>query len=73
LLARGDISERTVGRVMALNRLVSDAIPHVSKAAPKKDSAPHPYKATAPHEYWFIDGRKMDFAIEGVKWWSIII
>jgi transposase InsO family protein len=73
LLARPDISERTVGRVMALNKQVYDDIPHVDKPARTKAPGPHPYKATAPHEYWFIDGRKMDFAIDGVKWWSLII
>ena len=25
------------------------------------------------HQYWFIDGHIMDFAIDGVKWWSLII
>ncbi len=25
------------------------------------------------HEYWFIDGRMMDFALDGVKWWSLIV
>src|SRR5207245_1691025 len=73
LLARLDISERTVGRVMALNKQVYDDIPHVDKPERTKAPGPHPYKATAPHEYWFIDGRKMDFAIDGVKWWSLII
>ena len=73
LLARTAISERTVGRVMALNKEVYDDIPHVRKKAPKKDPQPHPYKATVPHEFWFIDGRQMDFALEGVKWWSLII
>jgi hypothetical protein len=34
---------------------------------------PHPFKATAAHEYWFIDGRLMDFALAGVKWWSVIV
>jgi hypothetical protein len=73
LLARPDISERTVGRGMALNKQVYDDIPHVAKADRTKPPGPHPYKATAPHEYWFIDGRKMDFALDGVKWWSLII
>src|SRR5205085_4795597 len=36
-------------------------------------SQPHPYKARHPHEYWFIDGRQMDIALDGVKWWSILI
>ena len=31
LLARSDVSVRTVGRIMALNRLVYDDIPHVPK------------------------------------------
>jgi transposase InsO family protein len=73
LLARPDISERTVGRVMALNKQVYDDIPHVDKPEHPKAPGPHPYKAMAPHEYWFIDGRKMDFTIDGVKWWSLII
>jgi len=73
LLARPDISERPVGRVMALNKQVYDDIPQVDKPTPHKAPGPHPYKATAPHGYWFIDGRKMDFAIDGVKWWSLII
>jgi len=73
LLARPDISERTVGRVMALNKHVYDDIPHVDKSDRTKPPGPYPYKATAPHEYWFIDGRQMDFAIDGVKWWSLII
>ena len=73
LLARTDIAERTVGRVMALNKQVDDDIPHVGKPDSKKAPGPHPYKATAPHEYWFIDGRNMAFALAGVKWWSLII
>jgi Homeodomain-like domain len=73
LLARTDISERTVGRVMALNKQVYDDIPHVRKKDPKKAPQPHPYKATVPHEFWFIDGRQMDFALDGVKWWSILL
>jgi transposase len=73
LLARADISERTVGRVMALNRLRYDDIPHQRHLEPKPTPQPQPYKATRPHQYWFIDGRQMDFAIDGVKWWSIIV
>jgi hypothetical protein len=30
-------------------------------------------KASQPHQYWFIDGRMMDFAFDGVRWWSILI
>jgi transposase InsO family protein len=73
LLARTDISVRTVERIMALNRHIYDDIPHVRHKGPKPTPQPHPYKAEAPHQYWFIDGRKMDFALEGVKWWSLII
>ena len=73
LLARTDISVSMVGRIMALNKQVYDDIPHVhTKDAPKLPQ-PHPYKATAPHQFWFIDGRMMDFALDGVKWWSLIM
>jgi putative transposase len=64
---------RTVGRVMALNRQVYDDIPHQRRHEAKKPPQPHPYKATHPHQYWFIDGRMMDFALEGVRWWSLIM
>ena len=74
LLATSEISVRTVERIMALNRHIYDDIPHVRTKGPKPPPQPHPYKAEAPHQYWFIDGRKMDFALEdGVKWWSLII
>jgi transposase InsO family protein len=73
LLANDAISVRTVGRVMALNKQVYDDIPHVPSKQAKKPPGPHPYTATYPHEYWFIDGRMMDFALDGVKWWSLII
>jgi Helix-turn-helix domain/Integrase core domain len=73
LLDRDDISVRTVGRVMALNKQVYDDIPHVARQRLKKPPQLHPYKATRPHQYWFIDGRQMDFALDGVKWWSIIL
>jgi transposase InsO family protein len=73
LLARSDVSVRTVGRVMALNRLVYDDIPHVHRPGAKSAPGPHPYKARYRHEYWFIDGRRLDFALDGVRWWSLII
>src|SRR5256885_2017216 len=73
LLAQPDISARTVGRIMALNKLVYDAIPHVPQRGPKPPPQPHPYKAQYRHEYRFIDGRQMDVALDGVKWWSILI
>jgi transposase InsO family protein len=73
LLARTDISSRRVGRLMAINKQVYDDIPHVPKKGPKPQAQPHPYKATRPHQFWFIDGRKMDFETQGVRWWSLII
>ena len=73
LLARSDVSVRTIGRVMALNRLVYDDIPHVPKRGVRPAPGLHPYKAAHRHQYWFIDGRRMDFAIDGVHWWSLII
>jgi transposase InsO family protein len=73
LLAQPDISVRTVGRIMALNKLVYDDIPHVPKRGVPRAPGPHPYKARYRHQYWFIDGRPMDFALEGVTWWSIVI
>ena len=73
LLGRPEIHERTVGRVMALNKRLYPDIPHVSKKRQKKEPQPHPFKASLAHEYWFIDGRMMDFEIEGVRWWSVIV
>jgi hypothetical protein len=74
LLANDTIAVRTVGRVMALNKQVYDDIPQgPGKQMKKKPPGPHPYKATAAHQYWCIDGRMMDFALDGIKWWSLII
>jgi Homeodomain-like domain len=73
LLAQPNIGVRTIGRVMALNKLVYDDIPHVPKKGVKPAPGPHPYKASYRHQYWFIDGRRMDVAIDGVRWWSLII
>jgi transposase InsO family protein len=74
LRGKRDLSVRTVERIMAINRQVYKDIPgtaaqRTSKAEPR----PHPFKATAAHEYWFIDGRMLDFALEGHRWWSLII
>jgi transposase len=68
-----EISVRTVGRLMAFNRQVYEAIPHRPSQDTPQDPRPHPDRATAPHEFWFLDGRKMDFALEGVTWWSRIM
>jgi transposase InsO family protein len=73
LLAHPEISVRTGARIMALNKEVYDDIPHVRKKGPKLPPQPHLYKASRPHQYWFIDGRMMDFALEGVKWWSLVM
>jgi transposase InsO family protein len=73
LLAHPEISVRTVARIMALNKEVYDDIPHVRHRSPKRPPQPHPYKAARPHQYWFIDGRMMDFALDGVRWWSLVM
>jgi hypothetical protein len=58
---------------MALNKEVYAAIPHVRHRGPKRPPQPHPSKASRPHQSWFIDGRLMDVALEGVKWWSLVM
>jgi transposase InsO family protein len=68
------IAVRTGERVMALHRPLYDDIPHSGKKrTPQTAPPPHPFKATMAHAYWFIDGRMMDVALEGVRWWSLII
>jgi Winged helix-turn helix len=52
LLARSDVSVRTIRRVMALNQLVYDDIPHVRRPGVKPVPGPHPYKARYRHEFW---------------------
>jgi putative transposase len=73
LLGNTEISVRTVGRIMALNRQVYEDIPRRPPQDAPGDPRPHPSRATAPHAFWFIDGRKMDCAIEGVQGWSLIM
>jgi transposase len=73
LRGKTDLTVRTIERIMAINRQVYSDIPQVGKKRHQKPAQPHPYKAQRPHEYWFIDGRQMDFEIDGVKWWSLII
>jgi len=74
LRGKTDLSVRTVERIMALNRQVYPDIPGTPGArTPKVAPQPHPFKATRAHEYWFIDGRMMDFALQGHRWWSLII
>jgi transposase InsO family protein len=74
LRGQTDLSVRTVERSMALNRQVYPDIPGTAgHHAPKAVPQPPPFKARVAHEYWFIDGRMMDFALEGHRWWSLII
>jgi transposase InsO family protein/transposase len=73
LLGQAEVSVRTIGRVMVLNKRVYDDIPHGRRQRAKQDPQPHPYKAQSPHEVWFIDGRQMDFKLHGLKWWSIVM
>ena len=74
LRGKTDLSVRTVERIMALNRQVYTDIPGTeSHTRPEAAPQPHPFKATRRTEYWFIDGRMMDFALEGHRWWSLII
>ena len=74
LRGKNDLSVRTVERIMAINRRVYKDIPGTAaQRTSKAEPQPHPFKAPAAHEYWFIDGRMMDFALEGHRWWSLII
>jgi hypothetical protein len=69
-----DLSVRTVERLMALNRQVYQDIPGVGRQRHTPTAPhPHPFKATAAHEDWGIDGRMMDCALAGVTWWSGIV
>jgi transposase InsO family protein len=69
-----DLSVRTVERIMAINRRVSQDLPGTAPhRAPQAEPQPQPCKATAAHEYGCIDGRMMDGALEGHRWWSRII
>ena len=69
LRGKTDLSVCTVERIMAINRQVYKAIPRTGRQrhTPTEPQL-HPFKATAAHEYWFIDGRMMDFPLDGVKW-----
>jgi len=73
LRARPELSVRTIGRIMALNRRVYDDLPHGRKPGPTQAPPPPPFKAQRPHQYWVIDGRSMAFACDGVTWWSLIL
>jgi len=74
LRGKTDLSVRTVERIMAVNRQGYPDIPQGGRTRHRKTApGPHPFKAAAAHEYWFIDGRIMDFPLEGAKWWSLIV
>src|SRR6266849_3010339 len=74
LRGKSDLAVRTVEHIMAINRRVYKDIPGTGRRrSPKAAPQPQPFKATSAHEYWFIDGRMMDFALEGHRWWSLII
>jgi hypothetical protein len=73
LWAQLDIAVRTVGRMRALHKLVDDDIPHGSKSGRQPPPPPHPYTAQQRHASWVIDGRQMDFALDGVTWGRIVI
>ena len=68
LLGKPEMHERTVGPHHGHQSTIYPDIPHVAqKTAASKTPQPHPFKAAVAHEYWFIDGRMMDFEIEGVN------
>jgi hypothetical protein len=68
------LSVRTVERIMAINRRIYTDIPGTAPPRyPQAEPQPHPFKAPAAHAYWLIDGRLLDFALAGPRWWSLII
>jgi hypothetical protein len=73
LLARPALSVRTIGRMMARHRRVSDAIPQGHNPTPTQAPQPHPFQAQRPHQSWCLDGRPRDVALDGVKCWSRLI
>ena len=64
---------RTVERIMALNRQLYEDSPQGRTTGAKAPPQPPPYQAVTPHQYGFMEGRKMDCAIAGVKGWSLIL
>ncbi|TMA61099.1 MAG: hypothetical protein E6J80_01035, partial [Deltaproteobacteria bacterium] len=73
LRGKTDLSVRPIERIMAINRQVYADIAPGGRTPPRKTTPGlHPFKASVAHEYWFIDGRIMDFTLEGATWWSRI-
>ena len=67
------LSVRPVERIMAINRQVYQDIPGTGRKRHTPTEPPrHPFKATTAHASWFLDGRMMDFALEGHRWWSLM-
>jgi hypothetical protein len=73
VLATDPSAVRTVGRVMALNQHVEDAIPPVAATPATQPPGPHPDTAPSAHHAWCSDGRMMDGAGAGGQWWSLRI
>jgi hypothetical protein len=62
LRARSEVSGRTIGRVMARNKVRDDDIPHVPTRGVTPTPGPHPDNASHRHPSWCMDGRRMDCA-----------
>ena len=72
LLANDTISVRTVGRVMALNKQVYDDIPHVAHPLRPRSPWASSLQSVTFAPYGYV-GRMMDCALDGIKWWSLIL
>lgn len=66
---KATVSERTVERAMAFNRLVQEELSRQTLDKPAKS---HPFKAKTWHQYWFIDHRYLE-KIDGVQYYSLCI
>ena len=67
-----DRSVRPVARIMAVNRQVDDALPHVGRKRTKTAPQRQPFKASGAQASWCMDGRMMAFACDGVQGGSLI-
>jgi len=64
------LSPRTCGRILAKHRaLYGLKRPDVAPREPK----PHPFRATRPHEYWFLDIRYLDHQLGNFKVYTITL
>ena len=74
LRGQRDLSGRMVELSMALNRHVSQDLPGTGRTRQTPtEPQRHPCKATAAHASWLLDGGLMDGALDGHRWWSLII